>query len=121
MEESYSVRLRKGGVLMKLLINGNIEIPKNDMSKFKKWVSTATIILSWTLFAISMMGACNVLPRKFAWSILAPIAGVISLLNGLAIIRRNKIAGIVILLCTVVIFVASIYIIKVEFFMLNRG
>jgi len=66
-----------------------------------------------------MMGAIKLLPQKFAWSVLGPIGGTMSLLNGLSTIKRNRIAGVIILLLTIIIFVGSAYIINVELFIKN--
>ena len=104
---------------MKSLAIRKIRENKYEKSESKKWVTTITIILCWTVFAISIMGACKLLPQKFAWSVLGPIGGTVSLLNGLSTIRRNRIAGVIILLLTIIIFFGSAYIIKVELFIKN--
>ena len=104
---------------MKSLAIRTIRENKYGKIESKKWVTTITIILCWTVFAISMMGAIKLLPQKFAWSVLGPIGGTVSLLNGLSTIRRNRIAGVIILLLTIIIFFGSAYIIKVELFIKN--
>ena len=76
----------------------------NRNSTFEKIVLIVSIICSLVVVLLSLLGIINVIPIELTNSIVLPLAGLVTLLNGINTYKRNKQLGIFSIICSAIIF-----------------
>ncbi|MDF2587590.1 MAG: hypothetical protein K0S41_1431 [Anaerocolumna sp.] len=69
-----------------------------------------TFFLSFIVVILSVLGLFNFLPLKITNSIVIPILGIITFMNGLKLYKKNKKLGIISVLCGLAIFECCIFV-----------
>lgn len=84
-------------------------------SIFERMAMLITILLSCCVIILSVIGLTGIVTIDITNSIVIPLLGIVTLLNGLVTYKKNKLTGTIALLCAGFIFVCCISVFAMKF------